>query len=95
MFMHKAHCSCSSCNYKFDLPLSCRAYSEQSFITLQPSNCHLELLSSIGIQPTCPRNTKILLSKINFNNISGLIKTKKKKKKNLVKNPYQPDRIEF
>lgn len=77
LFMHKVHCSCSSCNYNL-ISLCHVGPIQNGFITLWPSNGHLELFL-VGIQPTCPKNSTMLLFKINFNSISDLIKAKKKK----------------
>lgn len=75
LFMHKFHCSCSSCNYN-SIFLCHTGTIQNGFITLWPSNDHLEVLL-VGIQPICPENSTMLLIKINFQSISDLIKEKK------------------
>lgn len=74
LFKHKVHCSCSSCNYN-SIFLCHIGPFQNGFISQWPSNGHLELL--VCIQPACPKNSTMLLLKINFNNISDVIEEKK------------------
>lgn len=84
LFMHKVHCSCSSCNYN-SIFLCHTGPIQYGFITLWPSNGHLEVLLVV-IQIICPKNSALLLFKINFNRISDLIEAKK-----ILINPYESE----